>query len=292
MLRGLLPCLPPSLRRPLWDHLAPHVWWRPFPFQARIHSGIRFEGDTTDPIHRYLYYFGIWEPHLTAWISRRLQPGDCFVDVGANTGYFSLLASRLVGGRGKVVAVEAMPDSYARLQRNLDLNTSANVRAVNLAVAEVECELQFFGPGGLDGGMATAARGWAAEHNFAPIWRVPGRSLPDILSGEELREARLMKIDVEGLELQVLRPLLPHLPRCRPELEIVVEITPAAYRDKDHLPLLGQFQEAGFHLYHLANDYQPRSYLDRPAARPVRLRNLEFAEQRDLILSRVDAQEL
>jgi hypothetical protein len=51
----------------------------------------------------YIYYFGVWEPNITRWIVRRLASGDMFIDVGANVGYYSLLASKLVGESGSVV---------------------------------------------------------------------------------------------------------------------------------------------------------------------------------------------
>lgn len=71
--------------------------------------------DTQDLIQRYLYLFGAWEPHLTGWLRRRLRPGDGFVDVGANIGVFSVLAARLVGESGRVVAIEASADVHRRL---------------------------------------------------------------------------------------------------------------------------------------------------------------------------------
>ena len=48
--------------------------------------GSKIAGNTNDIIPQYIYYFGLWEPHLTRWIQRRLAPGDTFIDVGANIG--------------------------------------------------------------------------------------------------------------------------------------------------------------------------------------------------------------
>src|SRR5260370_41466898 len=57
-----------------------------------------------DFLTRRLILFGIWEPSLTAFFTRRLTPGDVFVDVVSNIGYYSLLASVLVGRAGRVLA--------------------------------------------------------------------------------------------------------------------------------------------------------------------------------------------
>ncbi|WP_368396365.1 hypothetical protein [Streptomyces sclerotialus] len=70
--------------------------------QARARFGSTFTTDTQDLIQRYIHLFGGWEPHLTTWLTRRLEPGDAFVDVGANIGYYSLLAcspARLLASR-------------------------------------------------------------------------------------------------------------------------------------------------------------------------------------------------
>src|SRR5262249_8755716 len=106
-------------------------------------DGTRLAVDTQDLIQRYVYLFGVWEPHLTAWLRGRLRPGDTFVDVGANVGVFSVLASRLVGERGRVVSIEASPVFHERLLRQAELNGCGNLRAVNAAVADSRRTLTF-----------------------------------------------------------------------------------------------------------------------------------------------------
>jgi precorrin-6B methylase 2 len=93
------------------------------------------KGDAKDIIQQYIYYFGVWEPRITGWVSRHLAPGDTFIDVGANIGYYSLLASPLVGKTGTVVAIEASPRTFDDLLFNLELNNVSNVRPVNVAVS-------------------------------------------------------------------------------------------------------------------------------------------------------------
>ena len=63
----------------------------------------------------YLRYRGVWEPVLSEFILRHVQDGDVCVDVGANVGYFSLLFAQRVGASGKVIAIEAAPDTARRL---------------------------------------------------------------------------------------------------------------------------------------------------------------------------------
>ncbi|NED81952.1 FkbM family methyltransferase, partial [Streptomyces sp. SID11233] len=106
--------------------------------QCRTRVGTRFNVDTRDLIQRYIYMFGMWEPNLTKWLGSRLKPGDVFVDVGANIGYFSALGARLVGPGGAVVSVEASPTFAELLRANLRLNRGDNVRLVEQAVSDRE----------------------------------------------------------------------------------------------------------------------------------------------------------
>ena len=63
---------------------------------------------------------GFWEPHETSLILELLQPGDTFLDVGANIGYFSILAAAAVGDAGHVIAYEPDPENYRLLQTNVE----------------------------------------------------------------------------------------------------------------------------------------------------------------------------
>ena len=63
--------------------------------------------------------FGLWEPRETALIRGQLGPGDTFIDVGANFGYYTVIASKLVGEPGQVTAFEPDPVSFRLLGRNV-----------------------------------------------------------------------------------------------------------------------------------------------------------------------------
>ncbi|MGW8556570.1 hypothetical protein [Streptomyces tubercidicus] len=101
--RGYLRDAPGTLGKGAFARQCLNPWLRRLPRQrvVRTRFGVATAVDTQDLIQRYVYMFGVWEPHMPHWLQRRLRPGDTYIDVGANIGYFSLLAAHLVGDRGE-----------------------------------------------------------------------------------------------------------------------------------------------------------------------------------------------
>jgi FkbM family methyltransferase len=273
--------------------LNPYLREHPRRRVVETRSGARFAVDTQDLIQRYLYLFGVWEPHMTSWLQRRLKPGDGFVDVGANVGVFSVLASQLVGDEGQVVAIEASPVFHRRLVQQARLNGCRTIRAVNAAVSDGHKTLTFVLASSRNmGANSIVPYDGPAESTF----EIEASPLPELLDPAEIANARVIKIDVEGAEGSVVRGLAPMLGKLRPDAEITVEVTPErmAQLGDSAEELLRTMADAGFHAYRLANDYAPESYppaLSGEPVVPVRWRGPVTVET-DLIFSRVDAETL
>lgn len=149
------------------------------------------------------YRTGTNEQPVQDAIVELLQPGDVFVDVGANVGFFALLAARRVGASGRVVAYEAVPDNAAAIRRNVSLNGMEDivtVRAVAVADSEGTSTLVLTQhPGG------NALKGGAAPPDAVGELAVPATTLDRDLSTLAIGPPALVKVDVEGGELAVLR---------------------------------------------------------------------------------------
>jgi len=87
---------------------------------------------------------GIHEPIETGIINREIQKGDIVLDIGANIGYYTLIAARLVGPEGKVFAFEPDPMNFNLLKKNVEMNGYRNVVLVNKAVASKTEKLRLF----------------------------------------------------------------------------------------------------------------------------------------------------
>jgi len=283
-------------KKVLWKYIAAHLWWLESRATAQTEFGSTLRLDAHDLVGRYIYYFGVWEPNLTSWITERLLPGDGFIDVGANIGYYSLLASRLVGDCGKVVAVEALPQIFGTLTDNLKANCADNVRPVNMAVWDKEERLRIFTEPQSPSGTTTLMEQWADRWELAASCEVPAAPLPSILKKEEIKSARLIKIDVEGAEWHVIAGMAPLMSACRDDLEVIVEIAPKMLEaeGKTCQDLLDIFKSWGFFPYRIENDYSAEAYFNHAVPRrPERTENISTTrEQTDIIFSRVNASSL
>jgi FkbM family methyltransferase len=195
----------------------------PLVVDAVTRERVRFRCRLPDMIQTYLYLFGVWEPDVSAFIAGRLKPGDTFVDVGANIGYHTLLAAHRLGREGRVVAIESSPKIYRLLQESLADNGSPGVvRTVNRAASDAVGELALYEGPAQNIGLSTtvATRGLPSEGTISAA------PLADLLEPEEISTARLVKIDVEGAEVAVLRGMKEFLDRCSRDVEVIVELSP------------------------------------------------------------------
>jgi FkbM family methyltransferase len=268
----------------------------PLRVEARTRDGDSIACDLPDLIQMYVYLFGVWEPDLAAFIRTRLASGHVFVDVGANIGIDTLIASRRVGPQGEVMAIEASPTVFERLRETLRANGSpTNVHAINKAVAANAGVLTIYaGPAHNIGLTTTVQRGGMRRSA-----EVQAQPLGAFLTDQEFDRVRLIKIDVEGAEDGVLQGMIPCLERLPAAAEIAVELSPLWWRNqgKAAAEVLRPFVESGFHVYTIDNNYWPWRYLwPNCVRRPMRLRDESVLtrpmKRLDVILSRVDADEL
>lgn len=278
------------LKKALWERIVqPYLGWRRFAAVARSRLGPRFHVALPDLIQSYVYFFGIWEPNITAYIVRALRGGDCFVDVGANVGYYSLLASRIVGSPGKVFAVEASPTIFKELMRNIQLNAANNVVACNVAAHDAQTRLKLFRAGESNIGATTTFADRAREKRFVLEGEVNAAPIEEIVPVADVLRARLIKIDVEGAEWFVIRGMEHLLSRMSPETEILVEVDPLAMAKQggEVRAFLSKFAQAGFGAYVIPNDYSPSAYFsNRPIMLPLPLQGDMIVRTTDVLFRR------
>lgn len=283
-----------NIRQSVWFRIvAPFFLYADHNFVTTTIFGVEVAGNTKDFIQRHLFYFGVWEPNLTEFLRKRLCVGDTFVDVGANIGYFALLASRLVGTEGKVIAIEASPSIFARLLDNLQRNkTTTNVHPINVAVSNRNGTVNIYQSSSSEFNIGMTS---IVESEGALIeCEVPSRPLDSLLTPKDLANARVVKIDVEGAEWLVINGMLNILREARSDLEVVVELNPDSLRQhgktvEDVCEIFGTY---GFFPYSIENDYSENSYIFPNRTKcPLRLKS-PVSKQMDVVFSRIKSEYL
>lgn len=143
-----------------------------------------------------------YEHEEIRFLELALGPGDVFLDVGAHLGLYALVGSRAVGSSGRVVAIEADPDTAADLRHNVSINGASNVLVLGVGVSDrhERRRLAFRTPGNRAGNSFLFAGGRGVEVDCFPLL--------DLLRGQGIAQVDGLKIDVEGFEHRVLAPFL------------------------------------------------------------------------------------
>jgi FkbM family methyltransferase len=240
---------------------------------------------TDDFIGRALAVSGVHEPNVTAAFTAACGVGDVCLDVGAHIGYYTLLAAKLVGPDGHVHAFEPSPGSYERLVANVRLNRLDNVTAHELAVGDERGTVRLYEPDGQNSGLATLSAELATKGGAVPR-EVDVRLAPisDVVSEADLRRVRVVKVDVEWHELDVLRSLAPVFDLGRP-LKVFVEWNPHRSAPEAGDEMRAVWKANGFELYGLGSGHSLERLFPARIEPPVRLEDLP-REQTDLLLVR------
>ena len=215
--------------------------------------GTRFlAGQDSSIIVSWLRFRGVYEPVLSEFILRHVQDGDVCVDVGANIGYFSLLLARRVAPSGKVIAIEAAPDTVRRLRANLELNgATAIVDVVPAACTSQQGEITFYVHPRIDGWdrLHPPAKGDRERIYMGKAWdpvTVAADTLTSIV-GADAPRVSFIKVDIEGEEAAITPQIAAGF--SHPHLVVALEATGQIEAT------LAPFKERGFYIYNLHNDY-------------------------------------
>ncbi|WP_348303764.1 FkbM family methyltransferase [Methanothrix sp.] len=176
---------------------------------------------------------GAYEPHVAAEITRLLKPGETFIDIGANLGYFTLIASQLVGPSGKVLSFEPVPMSFDYLQKNVKLNNLYNVKLYKNGLWNKNTVLTITDSDNI-GYNHIAENGIEVECIY--------------LDSLQLRP-NLIKMDIEGAEPYALQGMIETLERHHPT--IVMEVNRFCLRTfikKDAIDIWEPLHDQGYEM--------------------------------------------
>ena len=200
-----------ALVRLIWGRTSHALRWRPVPILAGPGRGLRIN------LHGSAVGFatGTAERPLQDAVARELAPGMTFFDIGANVGFVTLIAASLVGPSGSVHAFEPVPENIAAIRENLELNGIDWVELHETAVARRSGSASL-----IDSTVSAFSR---LEQITSPTEardriEVAVTSIDELLASGSVPKPDVVKIDVEGAELEVIEGMRDTLAELKPVL--------------------------------------------------------------------------
>jgi FkbM family methyltransferase len=204
--------------------------------------GLRIDCDPQNYIDRFVLSNGFWEPFVLSAIRLLLRQGDVCVDVGANAGYISMVMGSLVGASGRVLSFEPNIDVLDKFSRNIALNPNLKdvVELLTVGLGRESKEMYVAPDLGVGMGNATLV----ASASEGTTHEVCIKTLDSF----ELPRLDCLKVDVEGMEIEVLSGAEETIRRCHPH--IIFE-TLTAHPPEFHKPLEEFVRDLGYRTYAL-----------------------------------------
>ncbi len=194
-------------------------WFKYGPFKFFI--------DPCTAFGQCLINFGVYEPEMVQAISTLLEEGDCFIDLGGNEGYFSIIASNCVGRNGSVYCIEPQARLWPVIMQNASENAVSNLTIIPHGISDVTGCADITLYPSLNTGASSLVSTYRSK--IYPKQKIRLFTLDEIILQYEMTEVKLMKIDIEGYEINALKSALRSL-KNKIIKNIIVEIHPEQLR--------------------------------------------------------------
>lgn len=171
-------------------------------------NDFKMEVGVKDLIENMICFTGTYDPYTTSVFEDMVFPGDTVLDVGANIGWMTLVAAHKATEAGSVIAFEGNPDNCHKLLRNKELNNFQNILVVNTLVGDRnDAEQKLFLPKDWNMGHSSLSNELEGidSTRFVTNQMI---TLSDYLLGNNIQHVDVVKIDVEGAEILVLRGMM------------------------------------------------------------------------------------
>lgn len=224
-----------------------------------VNHGIKLRLTTGDLISNYIYHFKTWEPCITDYLIRNLNDLNerSFVDIGANIGYFSILVAKN-NPSCKVYSFEPTPSIFKQLKENLQLNELSNVSANQVALSNHEGNLRLYPGHPMNSGSTGIFRNEESSESFS----VNSSTLHKEVVKMPL-PPRIVKIDTEGSESEILSHLRQLVELLPADVEFIVEINPELIGLEKANAIIRRFEDLNFNSFQIKNSYELEFYLTK-----------------------------
>jgi len=229
-------------RRILWELLKT-------PCVIKWFDGLRIYVYPGNEISAAVFLTGLYEPNEFFWLDKALEPGDTFIDIGANMGLYSLFAARKVGPSGLVVAIEPSSRDFERLRSHVELNGLTNVYLLQIAASNHKGEARLLVACDKRAGHNTL--GYFGYHRVFPktIEIVRLERVDEIVQLMGLQKVDFLKLDVEGAEFHVLEGAQDTLRIFRPTILLELSDRTLRHQGCHSGQIWDLLVQEGYHIY-------------------------------------------
>lgn len=228
------------------------------PVLTRLYNGMPMRVYWNDDVGAEIYYCHVFEQETVHLLLKLIKPGMVFLDIGAHIGQYTAIASRAIGDRGQVHSFEPDPDTYSMLCENVSLNGLRNVRLNRVALSDTAGDRVLHLGGTTNIGSASLAP-LAGADSAGRVSRVDCDTLDGYLDRHHIECVDIIKIDVEGAEVNLLRAASGMFSRNRPA--IVIEFNDKALRQfgASESELAAMLRDLSYRLFFLEDPLRPYS---------------------------------
>lgn len=224
---------------------------------------------TSTDLYSCVFGNGKYEEHEINFLKSVLKEGDIFIDIGANVGLYTVVASKRVGQTGSVFAFEPSTREYELLQKNITLNKLNNVKLLKIALSNYNGIASLRVAGGKNTGMNTLAPTFFSDRvKLQNTEKVPIYKLDDYLDKLSINTITGIKMDIEGYEIFALEGMKNTLQRFMPFLMMEVNERALQTTGNNSKKLLGLVKNLDYEIfYYDENGYliqTPPSFISMP----------------------------
>ena len=219
---------------------------------ASVRYKIRMNLDLREFVQAWIYVFGAYELPTVKFIRSYLAPNDVALDVGAQVGYLSLIMATSAQRRVKVFSFEPESRNIYRFLLNMSLNDANNVNLIEKAAGTKVETLKLYLSSDVNAGTHSTIRG---NQNVSDAFvEIPCTTIDQTVNDSGLDRVDLIKIDVEGAEVDVLRGALNTLTSMQPVLitELGASLQEARGMTTTQFKLF--LSELGYQCYRILDD--------------------------------------
>jgi len=226
-------------------------------------------------IERKLFLTGTYEKGLLRILEKLVQPGDIIVDAGANIGLITIFCAIRAGKSGMVLSFEPHPETFPLLQKNIAVNRLSQIKVFDKALGSVAGTAKIYSNLQINRGAASLVEFQADS----PSFDISVLSLDDVLRELNISQLNLLKIDVEGFEMEVLKGAVGILSKENAPV-LVVECSNTRSNFNYSMEVLFDFlnRQHSYHIYKLSNSKEKISKL-------VEVKSVEELPEHDNILA-------